>query len=542
MSSFGWGLCWPLWRRHRWGFLADVGWLAFLAAAARALPDAWRGPQAADCLGFLSAAVFIHLMAVFTYGFEIDLTSRQSAFPARMFTLPLATRTLVAWPMALGGLAAAGAWLAINLGVLRPCGRAAPLGYPAALVAAALMTIQAVAWTPFAFGWARIVVLAPLAGSLFAAFPVARVMGASEEMILGGYLACLPALGLAAMSGVSLARRGDSYPWLWLQALVQMISRLAPHRRKPFVSAAQAQFWFERRKHGAVLPFFTGLILIEIGAALAIAAINERDRVIVSRILPIALAFPALLAGLIGPSLGKHDFAAKQFALPPYLAARPMTDAGFVAAKFKMAAWSALATWGLALLLPGIWLLLPGNYARFARAFAELTQEGEAWKAVLAAGALFLAAPAMIWKQMAQGMFIGLAGRNWFTTAHGFATTIVLLLLALPAGLAFFWMPEYRALARQTLPWLVGAALAAKALAAAWIVQAIVRRKLLTSACLRNCLIGWCLIVVALAGAMLGIAPAGVLSLPAALAGAALLVPFNRLAAAPLTLNWNRHR
>jgi len=251
-----------------------------------------------------------------------------------------------------------------------------------------------------------------------------------------------------------------------LQTLVRMISWLAPHRRKPFVSAAHAQFWFERRKHAALLPFFTGLILIEIGAALAIAAINERDRVIVSGILPIALAFPALLAGIIGPSLGKHDFAAQQFALPSYLAARPMTDLGFVAAKFKMAALSAAATWGLALLVPGIWLILPGNYARCARAFAELTQGGEASQLTLAAGALFLAAPALIWKQMAQGMFVGLAGRTWFTTAHGVATTVFLLFLALPGGLAFYWMPEYRALAWRALPWFVGAALAAKALTA----------------------------------------------------------------------------
>ncbi len=547
MYSPAWGMCWQIWRRHRWGLLADVLWLAFLAAAVQLLPQAWREPRTVRALGLLSGGVFLHLMAVMTYGLEIELTASPSGFPARMFTLPVSTRTLVAWPMALGALAMAGAWLMVDLAVLRPCGEAAPLALPAAIAAAALMVIQAVAWAPFEFGWARTILLAALAVALVTATVVARKMGASNELLLGGYLALLPALYAAAVAGVACARRGDAYPWPWLQTVVRIVSRLAPHRRQAFASPADAQLWFECRRHAAHLPLFTGLILIELGIALALMAINEADRTTAARLGRVgAVALPVILAAgmaaVVGPGLGKHDHLAKRYEAPPFHAARPIADRDFVAAKFKMAAVSSLLAWALAYLLPVIWIIAPGNYARLADVLSELTQGVPGWKLALAAAAAIVIPPIFIWKQMVQGMYVGLTGHAWVVRVYGYAYGALFPTVLVFGGWAVFWMPEYRPFAWRMAPWLIAAALAVKAILAPLAWRALVRRGIVPTGTLQKWLAFWCAAVAALTGLIVGIAPAGAISFGAALAAAIFLVPFNRLAVAPLAWNWNRHR
>jgi hypothetical protein len=396
-------------------------------------------------------------MAVMTYGLEIELTGSQSGFPARMFTLPVSTRVLVAWPMALGALAMAGAWVVVDLALLRPYGVAAPLALPAAIAAASLMAIQALAWAPFEFGWGRTLVLAALAAALVAATVVARNMGASNELLLGGYLVLLPALYAAAVAGVARARRGDAYPWPWLQDVARIASRLAPHRRQPFASAAGAQLWFECRRHAAQLPAFTCLILIELGIALALMAVNEGDRTMVARLvrvgivaLPVIMA--AVLAAVVGPGVGKHDLLARRYETSPFFAARPMTDRDVVAAKFKMAAVSSLLAWALALSLPAIWLMAPGNYARLADLLSELTQGVPGWKLALAAAAAIVVPPIFIWKQMVQGMYVGLTGHAWVVRAYGYVYGALLPAVLVFGGLALFWMPEYRPFAWRLAP------------------------------------------------------------------------------------------
>src|SRR3569623_162437 len=183
MYSPAWGLCWQLWRRHRWGFMADAAWLGIASLVAFLWPDRWRLPDLGQLLAVSCGGVFIHQMAAFSYGFEINLAASQSGFPARMFSLPVATRTLVAWPMTLGAASIAAVWLIISLLILRPCGQLTPIVWPAALGAAAMMAVQAVAWTPIAFNWARVIVMLSVAGLL--ALPMcARIFDVSDTLIL----------------------------------------------------------------------------------------------------------------------------------------------------------------------------------------------------------------------------------------------------------------------------------------------------------------------------------------------------------------------
>ena len=58
------------------------------------------------------SASFMYLLMVFTFGLAGDLGARQSAYPPRMFTLPLTSAALAGWPMLYGTAAMAGVWIA----------------------------------------------------------------------------------------------------------------------------------------------------------------------------------------------------------------------------------------------------------------------------------------------------------------------------------------------------------------------------------------------------------------------------------------------
>ena len=540
--SPAWGLSWQIWRRHRWGFWADIACLAALALAARLLPESWRIPEVGKHLGVAASAVYIHLLAVFTYGVEVDLTApRQSGFPAQMFTLPLATRTLVAWPVGLGIAATTIVWLTVAFLILRPCGIEAPLALPPAVAAAMLLAIQAVSWAPFEFGWARIVVMLPVALAILFVPLLSPLVGISQSLLPLVYLAAIPGLYWAAVAAVSRARRGDAYTWDWRPAALRYLARLLPERRRPFASAARAQLWFECRRHVGGLPFFMGLMLIPLGLVLFFGFKNGGNWAEGLRIVAIIMAVSAVLASIMSQGLGKHDFSAKSFAMPAFLATRPMSSRDFVAAKFKMAAVSTLLTWLETLVLPAIWLLDSGNATHVKQAFAGLSAAVGPGR--LTAGMLLAAVclPALTWRKLIDGMYVGLTGRPWVATASGAVLGVLFVGVMMPAGLVLQLLPEYRPLAWRMLPWLIGAAVAAKAVVAVFLLRALGRSKLLAPASLQYYLALWFTITAALAAAFIALSPAGS-SVWMAIAGAAMVVPLNRVAAAPLALNWNRHR
>src|SRR5438105_667206 len=94
-------IAWPLWRRHRWGLLIVVSYLVGTAVAASLLSATSLGPQTVMAyLGPLSLPlifVAMYLMAVFSYGFDADVSGRESCFPAELFCLPLGSGTLALW-------------------------------------------------------------------------------------------------------------------------------------------------------------------------------------------------------------------------------------------------------------------------------------------------------------------------------------------------------------------------------------------------------------------------------------------------------------
>src|SRR5215470_6576939 len=95
-------IAWPLWRRHRWGFVgaatflalaAVVGWGFALIFSAHTAQDAAQLRE--DFVGSFIApvaivtfSIFFFLIGVFSYGFDADIGARESCFPSDLFRLP----------------------------------------------------------------------------------------------------------------------------------------------------------------------------------------------------------------------------------------------------------------------------------------------------------------------------------------------------------------------------------------------------------------------------------------------------------------------
>src|SRR5262245_11218384 len=237
-----------LWLHHRRGLTVVAAYLSAAAlVSAVAAPAGLAGEVAMQVGSFaglpLMAALF-YVIAVFAYGFEVDLAAPGTCFPKHMLTLPVGTAALAAWPVAFGTAALALLWAALAGLVMRPWGLPVPVVWPATLFAAVLAWIQAVNWWPFGLPWLRVAV-----GAVVVAVPIgvtiyAAQVGAPPALLVGFHGGCV-ALGLAAAcAGVARARRGAVPSGDRLARAARALGRLRL-RRGGFRSAAAAQTWFE---------------------------------------------------------------------------------------------------------------------------------------------------------------------------------------------------------------------------------------------------------------------------------------------------------
>jgi hypothetical protein len=237
--------------------------------------------------------------------------------------------------------------------------------------------------------------------------------------------------------------------------------------------------------------------------------------------------------------MGKMSGEGRHPGLSSFLGTRPLTTAALVAAKLRMAGWTALAAWGVTLAGSAAWLLVTGRYRDLAAAPPPFLRHF-APPQVRALVALVLAGPGLLtWVQLVKGLWLGLLGRVRILVA-GWALVLgfwITLCLAGP------WVyAEYHAALRGLLPWLAGAAVLLKLLLAGWLARALRRRGLVATRTLLGWLAAWSL-------AVFGLFAISALLVPAAHAprlylalGVVLVLPLARLAAAPLALHANRHR
>src|SRR5688572_7303952 len=104
------------------------------------------------------AATCFYFLAVFSFGLDGDIAARQSIYPRRLFTLPVTTGELAAWPMLYGCASMAIFWLGTRVLGVWPADIDVPVFWPILLGPALLAWAQALTWMPYPLRGMRVVV------------------------------------------------------------------------------------------------------------------------------------------------------------------------------------------------------------------------------------------------------------------------------------------------------------------------------------------------------------------------------------------------
>ncbi len=427
---------------------------------------------------------------------------------------------------------------------------------PALMLVVVLAWLQALVWSPFPLPGLRLFIVGPLIGvSVIVPQLLLEEFGINEALVYGLLIVQLPAAYLTAAFGVSRARRGDVPRWEWPGWPTWLRWTSATTVGRPFVSPARAQLWFEWRRCGLGFPLLmAGYFLLCLPMIPWFAQAYEMVGPSGSPILPpllqeigglwLALVgllwWPLLMASACGLEMGRLPGRDRTRPLSSFLATRPISTAMLVRVKFETAALSTLVSWGVLLLAVLLWFALGGKAAEMMASFDALRQRhppGPFWigLALLIAGSILLT-----WLRMIESLWLGMMGGGWATLGAllGFGSFIALI------GFGH-WLaksPEHWQTFADLLPWLTGAGVTLKGLAAGWSMRQLIRRRLIPPGTLFLLLAVWLLLAAGLFAVLCWLIGVDRTSVSAVVLGIVLLLPLTQLALAPLALDWNRHR
>jgi hypothetical protein len=480
--------------------------------------------------------VYLYLLSIFVYA-EGTLGGKAAGFPPRLFALPLRTSLLVAWPMLYGTMAAALLWLGLSWLILAPCGLvSAVVWWPALLLAACLACFQAVCWTLVRSPLLRLVVailglpsLALGAVLVLAKYDI-RVTPTQVTLIL---CAVIGAAYAVAVAGVARDRRGDRLGWAWLGRLLLRAVPRGLGRERPFASPAAAQRWLEVRQHAWVLPAFVGLFVAMLFWATALPLSPAE----VARVAAAIVGVPCLLAFFLGFGMGKTSFWARDLRLSSFTAAGPLTCAELAGAKLFAAGLSALATWGLLLVLSPVWAVVSGNVEVVRALGHALFHNQPAWKLGLLVPAALAGLVGLTWLQLVAGLCLSLTGRA--AVVNGVGLLYVAVGTAL-TGLGI-WTASHPAYfdTLLTVLWCLAGGLGLLKLgSAAWAWG--------RWGCWNDRTVSWLALWLAIAACVLvplyALVPTGPVPTHLVALFVVLALPLTRLLALPAAVVWNRHR
>jgi hypothetical protein len=451
------------------------------------------------------------------------------------------------------GMVAVGlAWLAWAAFVFLPGDIGVPLWSPAFLLAAILGGLQAILWLPFGLPYVRLVAALVVSFGLLFGAATAWVHGVSD-LVVAGLLACfLPPAYLVARAGVSRARRGDVPVWWRLQPRSQVQAGTSP-RWQPFASPRGAQFWYEWRLHGLVFPLMLGCVLTaSTGGALLLAPLagdtaggglfaylaffTPETRAVFLVFHPLAILPPVLAAGM-GSFLGGLG---PGFRPSAFLLTRPLDSGTLVRAKLWTAARCTLAAAVLLLLAAVSWLLITGTGTTVAAWWQQVLNTyppAEAWAMPLLA---VVGLVGLVWLQLSKGIVIGLLGRF-----GAYCIPLLGVCSLMTVVLSCQWLlrhPEDRTGFWAVLPWLLGAVVLLKLLAAGWAFVRVQRAGHWHGSTLAAVVGAWILTAGSLLVLLWLLIPADQVPSYLLAPGVVACLPLARILAAPLVLEWSWHR
>jgi hypothetical protein len=541
-------LAWEFWAANRGGWLIVLAAIIGCALLFRMLDDPL---QKSEGLRFLCCLPMV--MSMILAGAFCNFTDRErrdgiAGFPRHLFVLPLKTAFLVTCAMACGLISVLAVYLAWAILVLPPLEIEVWVRWPATLIATCVVFYQAIIWCLCGFRLTRIVALSLVAtavlgvGFLPMLLPTTNIW--SSQAVLTATLAGLAAAAyIVTVVTVSVQRRGGGRGWMWAMPLVDRLAATLSYRRRALKTADAALCWIEWRRVDFVLPasvlLTTILILFLTIRFTDGGAKATRWAETWLGLMPILLAVP------IGMGFGKPDFWSLDLSLPTFVAARPVSGGQLLAAKMKVAAISTLLAWTVLLLIAPlcIYLYLDSEHWHDAWEMSGILYSDFS-RSVLPVLAVVMAM-LLTWSFLIGNVWLGYSGRPAFY--YSFVTVGMAGLLA-----AFFFVVWWAESPRSRdnlivnvlpwLPWLLAVAIAVKAWASAACASFLHRRRLVSGQQIAIFLCVWLAATSCLMYCGWLLSPRIEWLRDMLLLAALCMVPAARLAAAPLTIAWNRHR
>lgn len=477
----------------------------------------------------------VYFLAVFTFGLDGDFAARQSMYPSRRLTLPVTTNALTTWPLVYGSLAMIVLWLALRTFGIWPAGIEVPWIWPAFLAASLLAWTQALTWMPYPLPGLRIIAMVLWLGTIDTIALLALHFKAGEWLMIGILAPQIPLAYIAAHFAVTRARRGEIPDWRRAFAMAR-VGRFS--RGLNFKSPADAQAWFEWRRHGWSLPVWVG-ILLPFELVLLWGA-TESARLVFTILLAILLTPPFIATFVAAAVSTSSSNAGDTSGTTAFVATLPLTNAELVAAKLKMAIRSTLVAWLIVAIAVPITLQLSGTEALVRRAWRLDSQILGMARAVVLSLLILAACIAATWTQLVQSLYIGLTGRSSLIKASVFLAIGFFVLF----GPLVEWIADTERLGEvwSALPIIFSILVAAKMIAVVWIGLQLYRKRLVSDRTLITGAAVWSLMVLSLYGVLAWMLDTPHVPHYLIMLVAILTIPLARLSAAPIALASNRHR
>ncbi len=556
MARTALGLAWHLWARSRLGMLGLVAYTVALALVAHGSPTLLSRPGIFALVVVLPVLWWLlFLIGVFSHA-EADLAAPESGYPPYLMLLPARTLALVLWPMLYGTVAIGGAWIAFRGLIAVPSQHPVPLWWPAALLAAVLASLQALLWFPLGIAFLRVPLIFAVVPALLWHAYAAALARVPDADLARSFLPVVLAAFLAAVVGVSLARRGSA---LGLGARAGAPSRAAAVEPPPFASPAEAQLWLEWRRNGLALPLVVAavcalfalpiLLVSDVGPAylwLPFASDPEalyRIHTRVSMMWAIVPVYVLPLCGLaVGTGLRKGDSRRADMSLNPFFGTRPLPSPDLVAIKLRVAARSALLALGVLALFLAACLLLPASPREGSDAVLPLGAlvlpllTPATWLALLGTA---LVLGLLTWRNQVQWLPVDFSGRPWLPRAYPIAQVF------LGVSYLVMWMwadaGTHPNPVEKHLTGILAVLVVVKLSAGLWVVGELRRRGMVSRRALSAWAAGWLWTAILLYAWALWVVPELRPQAVDTALGMVLLMPLTRLALSPLALDRARH-
>ena len=535
---------WDFARRHRWGFAGIALYLLAVAIVrvvmrARGIaPHVEFGEAFAFTVLVPLTSAFVYMLTVFTFGLSADIAGRPSIYPSRLFTLPVTTSALAGWPMAYGGAATLLLWVIVRPLAPWPSGESVPVAWPAILCATVLGWTQAFTWMPYGLRGVRVVVAITCLVGIDTVMLIGLHFRTPEWVMLAFLLPQFPLAYFVARVAVARARRGEAPDWSGVFSSARATGAAA-RRTRNFATPMRAQLWLEWRQHGRRLPVIVAILVPCELALLWFARFTTPAYVLY--VLIGVLVTPPFVATFVGGGLRRSSGTEDTPALSRFVAVRPLTDAQIVAAKLTSATASTVAAWLVVMVMVPLGLQVFDAWGPLA-ALRRDWSDGIGDLRTLVVPVIAVAWLAILtWKQLVQGLYVGLSGRDWLIRGAAFATLALLFSL----GPLLEWLSRSsgaRGTAWDAIPLLVATLVLLKMTASVIVAIRLHRSALVGDVALIAIAAAWCVTVLALYGFFAWLLsspffPRYLLALFAILA-----IPLARVSASPLALSWNRHR